>query len=47
MLVVIKCDKVLSFHTVKSEGQAPLVTPEGLDELAALVVSRLSYMLMP
>ncbi|MEE9248959.1 MAG: hypothetical protein V3U79_09715 [Dehalococcoidia bacterium] len=42
MLVVIMGDKLLSFHTVKSEGQPPLVTLEGLDELAALVVSRLS-----
>ena len=41
MLVVVKGDKLLSFHTVKSEGQPPLFTLEGLDELAALVVSRL------
>ena len=41
MLVVVKGDKLLSFDTVISEGQAPLVTLEGLDELAALVVSRL------
>ncbi len=41
MLVVVKGDKLLSFNTVISEGQPPLVTLEGLDELAALVVSRL------
>lgn len=41
MLVVVNGDKLLSFHTVISEGQPPLVTPGGLDELAALVVSRL------
>ena len=37
-------DKLLSFHTVKSEGQAPLVSLEGLEgleELARLVLSRL------
>ena len=41
MLVVVKGDKLLSFNTAISEGQPPLVTLEGLDELAALVVSRL------
>ena len=41
MLVVVKGDKLLSFDTAISEGQPPLVTLEGLDELAALVVTRL------
>ena len=41
MLVVVRGDKLLSFNTTISEGQPPMVTPEGLDELAALVVSRL------
>ena len=41
MLVVVKGDKLLSFNTAISEGQPALVTLEGLDELAALVVSRL------
>ena len=41
MLVVVKGDKLLSFNTAISEGQPPMVTPEGLDELAELVVSRL------
>ena len=41
MLVVVKGDKLLSFSTVISEGQPPLMTLEALDELATLVVSRL------
>ncbi len=41
MLVVVRGDKLLSFDTAISEGQPPLVTLGGLDELAALVVTRL------
>ena len=41
MMEVIRGDQLLSFHTVTSEGQPPLFTLERLDELAALVVSRL------
>ena len=41
MLVFSSGDKVVSMHTMQSEGQTPLVSLEDLDELAALVVSRL------
>ncbi|MFQ5968378.1 MAG: hypothetical protein ACE5MI_12345 [Acidimicrobiia bacterium] len=41
MLVLVKGDKLLSFHTAISEGHPPMVTPEGLDELAELALSRL------
>ena len=41
MLVFMSGDKVVSMHTMQSEGQAPLVSLEDLEELAALVMSRL------
>ena len=41
MLVFMSGDKVVSMHTMQSEGEAPLVSLEDLEELAALVVSRL------
>ena len=41
MLVFSSGDKVVSMHTMQSEGQSPLVSLEDLEELAALVVSRL------
>ena len=41
MLVVVKGDKLLSFNTLISEGRPALLPLEDLDELAALVVSRL------
>ena len=41
MLVFMSGDKVVSMHTMQSEGQSPLLSLEDLVELAALVVSRL------
>ena len=41
MLVFSSGDKVISMHTIQSEGQPPLVSLEDLEELAALVASRL------
>ncbi len=41
MLTMLEGDKLLSFHTVITDGEPPMVTLEGLDELAVLVVSRL------
>ena len=41
MLVFMSGDKLVSMHTMQSEGQSPLVSLEDLEELAALVVSRL------
>ena len=41
MLVFMSGDKVVSMHTTQAEGQSPLLTLEDLEELAALVVSRL------
>ena len=41
MLVVVKGDKLLSFHTTISEGQPALLRLEDLDEFAELDVSRL------
>ena len=41
MLVFMSGDKVVSMHTAQSEGQSPLVSLEDLEELAALVVSKL------
>ncbi len=38
---MLEGDKLLSFHTVKSEGRPILVSLEGLEELARLVLSRL------
>ena len=41
MLVFTSGDKVVSMHTMQSEGLSPLVSLEDLEELAALVMSRL------
>ncbi len=41
MLVFIKGDEVVSLHTAQPEGQQPLVSLEGLEELAKLVAGRL------
>ena len=41
MLVFSSGDKVVSMHTMQSEGQSPLVSLEDLEKLAALVLSRL------
>ncbi len=41
MLTMLEGDKLLSLHTVKSEGRPALVSLEDLEELARLVLSRL------
>ena len=41
MPVFIKGDKLVSLHTAQSEGEAPLLSLEGLEDLADLVASRL------
>ena len=41
MLVFIAGDRVVSLHTAQAEGEEPLVSLEGLEELARLVLSRL------
>ncbi len=41
MVVVAKGDKVISLHTAQSDGQRPLVSHDGLVELAELVANRL------
>ena len=41
MLVFIKGDKLVSLHTAQPEGEKPLVSLEGLEQLARLVLSRL------
>ena len=41
VLVFVKGDKVLSFHTAQPDGQRPLMSLEGIEELAEIVASRL------
>ena len=41
MLVFIKGDKLVSLHTAQPEGEGPLLSLEGLEDLADLVASRL------
>ena len=40
MLVFIKGDKLISLHTAQPEGEGPLLSLEGLKDLADLVASR-------
>ena len=41
MLVFIKGNKFVSLHTAQPEGEGPLLSLEGLEDLADLVASRL------
>ncbi len=41
MLIFIDGDKLVSLHTAQSDDQEPLLSLEGLEELAKLVASRL------
>ena len=41
VLVFLKTDKVVQLHTAQSAGGMPLISLEGLEELARLVADRL------